>query len=177
MRDSVLKIHQHLVDISRLACQWNNKLPQEQKNYKQAYLSEHHKLLETVAAHKNLTEAHRILEREIKILKRQLVSEAGDSHEAPELSRRDTQFVVQSVAETHFSKVTFGKSKSKRSKDINNQAKRIPAREKTSRGRMVPQQIPESQLRRSSRLKNRNATILQAPMRILRGRQIMQTEV
>ena len=72
-QDSVLKIHEHLVDISRLACQTNDELAQQQSSYKQAYLSEHRKLLEMAAAHSALTDANQRLEQENAYLKRQLI--------------------------------------------------------------------------------------------------------
>lgn len=53
-QESVLKIHEHLVDISRLVCQKNEELAQQRSSYKQAYLSEHRKLLEMAAAYNNL---------------------------------------------------------------------------------------------------------------------------
>ncbi|KAF3037140.1 hypothetical protein E8E11_002060 [Didymella keratinophila] len=72
-QNSVLKIHQHLVDISRLACQTNDELAQQQSSYKQAYLSEHRKLLEIAAAHNALTQANERLEQENVYLKQQLI--------------------------------------------------------------------------------------------------------
>jgi hypothetical protein len=72
-QDSVLKIHQHLVDISRLACQTNDELAQQQSSYKQAYLSEHRKLLEMTVAHKALADTNQHLEQENIYLKQQLL--------------------------------------------------------------------------------------------------------
>ncbi|KAF3030383.1 hypothetical protein E8E12_001252 [Didymella heteroderae] len=72
-QDSVLKIHEHLVDISRLACQTNDELAHQRSSYKQAYFSEHRKLLEMAAAHKALTDANQRLEQENGYLKQQLI--------------------------------------------------------------------------------------------------------
>lgn len=72
-QDLVLKIHQHLVDISRLACQTNDELAQQQSSYKQAYLSKHRKLLEIAVAHKALADTNQRLEQENIYLKQQLL--------------------------------------------------------------------------------------------------------
>lgn len=72
-QDAVLKIHEHLVDISRLVCQTNDELAQQQSNYKQAYLSEHRKLLEVAANQNALADANQRLEEENSYLKLQLI--------------------------------------------------------------------------------------------------------
>jgi hypothetical protein len=96
-QNSVLKIHQHLVDISRLAWQTNNDLPQHYSEYKQAYLSEHRKLIETVSDQKVLIDTNERLEQENHYIKHQLIPRYESTFQRQEVSRLEAQVLVQSL--------------------------------------------------------------------------------
>ncbi|KAF2818077.1 hypothetical protein CC86DRAFT_389194 [Ophiobolus disseminans] len=160
-QDYVLRIHQHLVDISQLACQSKDELPQYQLNYKQAYLSEHQKLVETVAAHNLLADTNQVLEKENAYLKHQLIPQYERLLERQARADLEAQSVEVKLE-------TLGKASSNdqekhlraleaASSFLSMQTRKIAALEKDVEARLSSSQLPTAQLRRSSRLSGTNS--------------------
>jgi chorismate mutase len=179
---TVSKIQQHLFDISRLACQSNNELPQDYLGYKQAYLSERRKLLETVAAYKMQTDAFEKLEQENNYLKHQLIPHYESNVQRQEVTCLEAQVLMQSLEvklqklekvgcdeqekKTRAFKATTGLE--------NTETREIAALEKDIETCSKSPQIPTLHLRRSSRL--RSTVDMQALKRTTRGGKRVQTE-
>lgn len=184
-QDSVIQIHQHLVDISRLACQTNDELAQHQSSYKQAYLSEHQKLLDMTAAHNALADASSCLERENGYLKQQLILKYhSDLKRQQELSLEAQIHTRTLEAKLEVLERMGYDEQQKHTRALkvatsllNMQTQRIEALEKEIDARSTARsaaalQVSTAQVRRSSRL--RGATSVQPSERTLRGRKSAQ---
>jgi hypothetical protein len=91
----IVELHQQLVDISHLARQAYDKLIAYQSVFQQAYLSEHQKLLQNVAAYNKLSLENERLMHENRYCKEQLLPEYDRvlSRQAQELQVKEEKIL------------------------------------------------------------------------------------
>lgn len=96
-QDAILKIHEHLIDISRLICEEINKPVKQQPDYKQAYLSEHRKLLEMAAAQNALADSKQHMEKENAYLRLQLIPQYENTLKRHEEMNLEAQVLTKGL--------------------------------------------------------------------------------
>lgn len=182
-QDPLLGIHQHLVDISRLACQSNDELTRYQSCYEQAYRSEHQKLPEMIAAYNALAGEKQGLEEENRYLKRQLMPQYERVLKRQEQEIKEMQIHSKSLeAVIQDMQKMSGEEQQKHVKAIETatnslrtQSRRIKALEKKIQKNLnPPQALSVSPLRRSSRLGGEAS--MQTPTRTLTTQKSNQTK-